>query len=227
MNRSSAGRPPEPDQGRRPLLARLLSSQPVIPVLTISDAGQAVPLARALHAGGMRVIEVMLRTPASEESIRAIVGELPDMHVGAGTITQPSQLERVQRLGARFAVSPGCTEALMSEASRTDIALLPGASTTSEVMRLLEAGFTHQKFFPAEQCGGAAFLRALAGPLPWARFCPTGGINAGNAAQYLACPNVTCVGGSWVAPTDVVARGEWPMVEALARQAIRASAPRG
>lgn len=208
------------------ILAHILSIQPIIPVITISDADCAVPLAAALRAGGMRVVEVMLRTPASEESIRRIVGELPDMLVGAGTVTEPSQLAAASRLGARFAVSPGSTGSLIAEANRSDVPLLPGAATTSEVMRLLEAGFVHQKFFPAEQSGGAAFLRALTGPLPSVRFCPTGGIDADNVSRYLACSNVACVGGSWVTPAEVVARRDWSRVEALARQAIRAVAPR-
>ena len=224
MSRAAKEDSADPAVGPRAALARILSIQPVIPVLTLSDAECAVPLATALRAGGLSVIEVMLRTPASEASIRRIVSECPDMVVGAGTVTEPEQLARVQRLGARFAVSPGHTEALIAEAKRTEFPLLPGAATVSEVMKLLEAGFTHQKFFPAEQSGGPRFLRALFGPLPSVRFCPTGGIDARNAAEYLKCPNVPCVGGSWVTPADAVERRDWPRVEALARQVSQRTA---
>ena len=225
MSRAPTEHSEDQAAGKQARLAHILSMQPVIPVLTILDAECAVPLATALRAGGLKVVEVMLRSPASEASIRRITRALPDMIVGAGTVVEPAQLARVHQLGAQFAVSPGHTDALITESNAIEVPLLPGASTVSEVMKLLAAGFTHQKFFPAESCGGPQFLRALFGPIPSARFCPTGGIDAGRVAAYLACPNVMCVGGSWVTPGDAIERRDWSTVESLARRASARTAP--
>jgi 2-dehydro-3-deoxyphosphogluconate aldolase / (4S)-4-hydroxy-2-oxoglutarate aldolase len=196
---------------------------PVIPVLVIRDPAHAAPLARALVAGGLPVLEVTLRTPAALEVI-AEMGRIPGAVVGAGTVLSPADVRAVIAAGAGFAVSPGSTDRLLSACEAQGLPILPGAATASEAMALLERGYTTQKFFPAEVAGGAAALRALSSPLPQITFCPTGGIGPGNAAQYLSLPNVICVGGSWVAPGDLIAAGDWDGVEALARAA--ASLPR-
>jgi 2-dehydro-3-deoxyphosphogluconate aldolase / (4S)-4-hydroxy-2-oxoglutarate aldolase len=190
---------------------------PVIPVVTIADPRQAVPLAQALVAGGVRAIEVTLRTTLALEAIRAIAAEVPDAVVGAGTIIDPRQIEAALKAGARFLVSPGSTDRLIAEAARSHAALLPGAATASEAMRLLEAGFAFQKFFPAASSGGAAALAALAAPLPQIRFCPTGGIAAQDAPTYLRLSNVLCVGGSWLTPADALAGEDWVRIRLLAR----------
>jgi 2-dehydro-3-deoxyphosphogluconate aldolase/(4S)-4-hydroxy-2-oxoglutarate aldolase len=192
---------------------------PVMPVVTISDLRNAVPLARALIAGGVRAIEVTLRTPDALEAIRLIAAEVPDAVVGAGTLIEPRQINEALEAGAAFLVSPGVTEALVAEAQLSNAPLLPGAATASEVMYLLEAGFAFQKFFPAAAAGGVAALSALAGPLPQVRFCPTGGISANDAPAYLRLKNVLCVGGSWLAPADAVAAGDWDRIRSIARAA--------
>lgn len=189
---------------------------PVMPVVTITDARQAVPLAQALVAGGVRAIEVTLRTPCALEAIRIIAAEVPDAVVGAGTIIEPRQIEAAMKAGARFLVSPGSTERLIAAAARAGATLLPGVATASEAMRLLEAGFGFQKFFPAASSGGASALSALAGPLPQIGFCPTGGIAAQDAPGYLRLNNVLCVGGSWLTPADAVAAGDWDRIRLLA-----------
>jgi 2-dehydro-3-deoxyphosphogluconate aldolase/(4S)-4-hydroxy-2-oxoglutarate aldolase len=189
---------------------------PVMPVVTISDVSQAVPLALALVAGGVRAIEVTLRTPEALEAIRLIAAEAPEAVVGAGTIVEPRQIGAALEAGARFLVSPGTTEALIAEARRVRAPMLPGAATASEAMRLLEAGFAFQKFFPAAASGGVAALAALAAPLPQIRFCPTGGISAQDAPSYLRLKNVLCVGGSWLVPADAVASDDWGRIRALA-----------
>ncbi|MCP5152157.1 MAG: bifunctional 4-hydroxy-2-oxoglutarate aldolase/2-dehydro-3-deoxy-phosphogluconate aldolase [Ectothiorhodospiraceae bacterium] len=204
----------------------ILRRAPVVPVLTVKDPDQGLRLAEALVRGGLPVVEITLRTRAAPEAIRRIGEALPEAVVGAGTVTTAEQLTRVRDLGARFAVSPGATDALLAAASVSGIPFLPGVSTASESMRALAAGFRYQKFFPAEACGGIAFLRSLAAPLPEARFCPTGGVSAANAGDYLACPNVVCVGGSWVAPADAVASGDWARIERLAREASALGAAR-
>ncbi|MBW8482288.1 bifunctional 4-hydroxy-2-oxoglutarate aldolase/2-dehydro-3-deoxy-phosphogluconate aldolase [Actinomadura parmotrematis] len=192
---------------------------PVVPVVVLDDAEAAVPLAAALVAGGLPAIEVTLRTPAALEAIRRIAGEVPGAVVGAGTVVRAEDAELSLKAGARFLVSPGCTPALRAAMAGTGLPFLPGVSSASEAMALLEQGVAEMKFFPAEAAGGAPFLKALGGPLPQVRFCPTGGVTPGNAASYLALPNVGCVGGTWLTPKDAVAAGDWKRVEELARQA--------
>ncbi|UMG94507.1 bifunctional 4-hydroxy-2-oxoglutarate aldolase/2-dehydro-3-deoxy-phosphogluconate aldolase [Nocardioides sp. TF02-7] len=197
----------------------VLDVVPVMPVVVIDDATRAVPLARALVAGGLPAIELTLRTPAALDAIRAIAAEVPEILVGAGTVVRPEQAKLAQEAGARFLVSPGATPALLDAMAGTGLPFLPGTSTVSEVLAVLEAGFTEMKFFPAEAAGGAAYLKAIASPVPDARFCPTGGITAATAAAYLALPNVGCVGGSWLAPADVVEAADWGRIEGLAGEA--------
>ncbi|MCD7439500.1 bifunctional 4-hydroxy-2-oxoglutarate aldolase/2-dehydro-3-deoxy-phosphogluconate aldolase [Streptomyces lincolnensis] len=196
-----------------------LDLAPVVPVVVIEDAADAVPLARALVAGGLPAIEVTLRTPAALDAIRAIADGVPDAVVGAGTVITPTQVEESVAAGARFLVSPGWTDVLLEAMRASGVPFLPGVSTTSEVVALLERGVREMKFFPAEAAGGTAYLKSLAGPLPQARFCPTGGIGPGNAPAYLALPNVGCVGGTWMLPPDALAARDWTRVEALAREA--------
>lgn len=202
----------------------LLDLAPVLPVVVIEDAADAVPLARALVAGGLPAIEVTLRTPAALEALRAIADEVPGAVVGAGTVLTPGQVKECVAAGARFLVSPGWTDLLLEAMQGSGVAFLPGVSTTSEVVALLERGVREMKFFPAQAAGGTAYLRALAGPLPQARFCPTGGIGIDSAPDYLALPNVGCVGGSWMIPADAVAARDWGRIEALARGAAALSA---
>ncbi|AWV08811.1 bifunctional 4-hydroxy-2-oxoglutarate aldolase/2-dehydro-3-deoxy-phosphogluconate aldolase [Marilutibacter maris] len=197
----------------------LLHLAPVIPVVVIEDPAHAVPLARALVAGGLPVIEVTLRTGAALEAVRAIAEEVPDAIVGTGTVRRPADLDASAEAGARFAVSPGASPDLIAAARGHAVGWLPGAATASEAMTLAEHGFGFQKFFPAEAAGGTALLRSLHGPLPEIRFCATGGIGLGNAGDYLATPNVACVGGSWVTPAKRMAAGDWAGIERLAREA--------
>ncbi|MFG3031734.1 bifunctional 4-hydroxy-2-oxoglutarate aldolase/2-dehydro-3-deoxy-phosphogluconate aldolase [Streptomyces sp. NPDC048253] len=197
----------------------VLDLAPVVPVVVVEDAADAVPLARALVAGGLPAIEVTLRTPAALDAIREISGSVPEAVVGAGTVITPDQVTACGAAGARFLVSPGWTDALLTAMRASGLPFLPGVSTTSEVVALLERGVREMKFFPAQAAGGTAYLRSLAGPLPQARFCPTGGIGPDNAPEYLSLPNVGCVGGSWMVPADAVAARDWPRVEALARTA--------
>ncbi|MFC9062753.1 bifunctional 4-hydroxy-2-oxoglutarate aldolase/2-dehydro-3-deoxy-phosphogluconate aldolase [Streptomyces sp. NPDC057074] len=202
----------------------VLDLAPVVPVVVVDDLADAVPLARALVAGGLPAIEVTLRTPVAVDAIRAIAGEVPGAVVGAGTVITPDQVGEVVAAGARFLVSPGWTDVLLDAMRASGVPFLPGVSTTSEVVALLERGVREMKFFPAEAAGGTAYLKALAAPLPQARFCPTGGIGPGSAPEYLALPNVGCVGGSWMLPKDAVADRDWDRVEALARAAAALSA---
>jgi 2-dehydro-3-deoxyphosphogluconate aldolase/(4S)-4-hydroxy-2-oxoglutarate aldolase len=192
---------------------------PVVPVVVVDDAAHAVPLARALVAGGLPVIELTLRTPAALDAIRAIADEVPEILLGAGTVVTPGQAKEALDAGAQFLVSPGSTPALLGAMADTGLPFLPGTATVSEVLAVLEAGFSELKFFPAEASGGAAFLKSVGAPVPAARFCPTGGITAASAASYLALPNVGCVGGSWLTPADALAAGDWARVERLAREA--------
>lgn len=205
--------------GRDDELKRILSAAPVVPVLTIDDTRIAVPLARALVAGGLTAIEVTLRTPAAFDCIRAIAAEVEGVDVGAGTVLDRSQLDEAVKAGAKFLVSPGATPGLLAAAMNSPIPYLPAVATAGEAMALAEQGLRLLKFFPAEPAGGVAYLKALAAPLPEIRFCPTGGIGAKNAAEYLALDNVICVGGSWVAPADALAQGNWTRVTALSREA--------
>jgi 2-dehydro-3-deoxyphosphogluconate aldolase/(4S)-4-hydroxy-2-oxoglutarate aldolase len=210
-------------------LTTLFAGTPVIPVLVIDDAATAVPLAQALVAGGLGILEITLRTPAALEVIRAIASGVEEAVVGAGTVLTPAQYRDAERAGARFVVSPGATDAVLSAARASTVPLLPAAATATEVMRLLEQGYRFLKFFPAEPAGGPAYLKALASPLPAARFCPTGGIDAARAPEYLKLSNVVCVGGSWVAPNTAVAAGDWQQITRLARAAaaLRAGANQG
>ncbi|WP_425050816.1 bifunctional 4-hydroxy-2-oxoglutarate aldolase/2-dehydro-3-deoxy-phosphogluconate aldolase [Psychromarinibacter sp. S121] len=191
---------------------------PVIPVLVVDDAGDAVPLAEALVAGGLPVLEVTLRTPAALDVIRAMSGVKGGV-VGAGTVLTEADVIAAKEAGAQFAVSPGATDALCAACVEHELPLLPGAVTATEIMRMLERGFTTAKFFPAETSGGAKALKALGAPLPQMTFCPTGGLSMKNAADYLSLPNVACVGGAWVAPGDKVKSGDWAGIEALAKEA--------
>ena len=206
-------------------LLDIMEAQPVIPVLRIARVEDAAPLARALARGGLPAIEITLRTPAALDAIRAVAAEVPEAIVGAGTILDARQFEEATAAGTRFVVSPGFTPGLAGAAAASGTPLLPGAITPGEIMAAREAGYSLMKFFPAEQAGGIAFLKALASPFAGIRFCPTGGIGAANAADYLALENVVCVGGSWVAPDALVAAGKWDEIAALAQEA--ASLKRG
>jgi 2-dehydro-3-deoxyphosphogluconate aldolase/(4S)-4-hydroxy-2-oxoglutarate aldolase len=196
----------------------------VIPVLVIDDLDAAVPLARSLGRGGIHVVEVTLRTDAALEAIARITAEVPTAIVGAGTVTTAAEAAASVRAGAHFLVTPGSPAQLMDAVMGHGVPLLPGAATATEMLTLCERGLTTVKFFPAEASGGRTYLSALAGPLPQLTFCPTGGITATNAPGYLSLPNVACVGGSWLTPSDVVGRREWSVVEQLARQAAALSA---
>ncbi|MEU3307749.1 bifunctional 4-hydroxy-2-oxoglutarate aldolase/2-dehydro-3-deoxy-phosphogluconate aldolase [Nocardiopsis sp. NPDC055551] len=197
----------------------LFALAPVMPVVVLENAEDAVPVARALVAGGLPGIEVTLRTPAALDAIERIAEEVPEAVVGAGTVVSADQADAAAKAGARFLVSPGCTPDLARAMSDTGLPSLPGVATVSEAMTLLESGLTALKFFPAEASGGARFLKSLGGPLPQVRFCPTGGITLQSAPDYLALPNVGCVGGSWLTPTDLVAGARWDDITALAREA--------
>lgn len=196
-----------------------LSLAPVVPVVIIDDAKAAVPMARALVAGGIPAIEVTLRTPAALDAIRAIAAEVEGAVVGVGTVLTPQDLENARQAGARFAVSPGVSPKLLAAADDSDLPLLPGVATASEAMSLLERGYRHLKFFPAVPAGGHKLLGAWASPLPQIRFCPTGGITLASAPDFLSLPNVVCVGGSWLTPADKLKVGDWAGVELLAREA--------
>jgi 2-dehydro-3-deoxyphosphogluconate aldolase/(4S)-4-hydroxy-2-oxoglutarate aldolase len=197
----------------------LLDGVPVIPVLAVNDPADAVPLARALLSGGLRVLEITLRTPAALDAIERIASEVPGAIVGAGTVVAADQVDAAVATGARFLVSPGTTPRLLDAMQASGVTLLPGAATASEVIALLERGLRTAKLFPAEALGGLTLLRALHGPFPQMRFCPTGGIDQQLAGEYLALPNVCCVGGSWMAPEAAVAAGQWEAVEELAQTA--------
>lgn len=201
----------------------LLELSPVMPVVVVDEADDAVPVARALLAGGLRVIELTLRTPAALDAIERVAAEVPDIVVGAGTVTTPEQAKQAADAGAAFLVTPGITERVLDAAFATGLPFLPGASTVSEAMRLAERGLTALKFFPAEPSGGIPFLKAIAGPLPQLTFCPTGGIRPETASGYLALPNVGCVGGTWLAPRDTLAAKDFGRIEELARQAATLS----
>ena len=199
--------------------ADLLALSPVIPVVVVDDAEHAVPLAEALLRGGVRVIELTLRTPAALAAIERVAAEVPGIVIGAGTVTAPEHAEQAAKAGAAFLVTPGSTDRVLDAAEDTGLPFLPGAATVSEAMRLAERGLTSLKFFPAEAAGGVDYLKSVGGPLPGLRFCPTGGITPATAPNYLALANVGCVGGSWLAPKDALASGDWARVEELARAA--------
>lgn len=198
--------------------AEICRLAPVVPVLVIDDLAHAAKLAQALVAGGLPALEVTLRTPAALDAIRAM-SEVPGGVVGAGTLLTPADVKAAKAAGALFGVSPGATERLLDACAEYDLPLLPGAATASEVMALLEKGYTVQKFFPAEQAGGAAYLKSIGSPIPQVKFCPTGGISLKNARDYLGLSNILCVGGSWVAPKDAMARGDWAAITTLAAEA--------
>jgi len=206
---------------RTATLDAILTRAPVIPVLVVEDAAQAVPLARALVAGGMSVLEITLRSTAALEAIRRIAAEVPDAVVGAGTVLNPAQFAAAQLAGAKFVISPGATEALYYTAKDTGLPYLPAVATASEVMRAMEQGFARAKFFPAESSGGVATLKSFAGPFPDMKFCPTGGITEANLRSYTSLPNVFAAGGSWLAPKDLLQAGDWAGVTALARKAVQ------
>lgn len=197
----------------------LVSKTPVIPVLTIERAADAVPLARALVDGGLPVIEVTLRTTAAIEAVKAIAAEVPDCVVGVGTVTKAADIAAAVGAGAKYLVSPGTPPELAAALADASVSVLPGCATVSEAMALAARGFKVLKFFPAEASGGVSWLKSVAAPLPDAKFCPTGGIDGKNVAAYLGCPNVIAVGGSWVAPKDAIGSGDWARITTLARDA--------
>jgi len=197
----------------------VMRDAPVIPVIVLHDVKDAVPLARALVAGGIRMLEVTLRTREALECIEAIAKDVPEAVAGAGTIRSAADAQASALAGAKFGVSPGYTRAVGKACHDLGLPLLPGVATGSEVMLAQEDGFTELKFFPAVQAGGLAMLKAWQGPFGDVKFCPTGGIHAGNAAEFLALSNVACVGGSWIVPTDAIAAGDWSRIERLAREA--------
>lgn len=202
-------------------LAALFKEARVIPVLTIERLEDAVPLARALVAGGVRTLEVTLRTPVAIEAAKAMIAEVPEAIVGIGTIVSAADLAQAEQLGARFGISPGATPELLRAAAQSRLPFAPGLATASELMQALSYGFELVKFFPAEQAGGIKGLRALGGPFPHARFCPTGGIGDGNAASWLAEPNVVAVGGSWLCPPAEVEAGNWAGITAMCARAMK------
>src|SRR2546421_5022512 len=202
----------------------LVSKTPVIPVLTIERSADAVPLARALVAGGLPVVEVTLRTKAALDAIRAIAAEVPDCIVGVGTVTRVSDITAAVSAGAKYLVSPGTPAELASALADASVPALPGCATVTEAMALSARGFKVLKFFPAAASGGVAWLKSVAAPLPDLKFCPTGGIDSKNIAAYLACPNVLAIGGSWVAPKDAIASGNFARITQLGREASRSRA---
>src|SRR3982750_1488340 len=205
----------------RPTPMEVLQDAAVIPVIVLQETAHAVPLARALVAGGIRMLEVTLRTPQALACIEAIAREVPEAVAGAGTVRSAADAQACVMAGARFAGTPGSTHAVGQACRDASLPLLPGVATGSEIMMAQEDGLTELKFFPAMQAGGPAMLKAWSGPFGDVRFCPTGGVSTANAAEFLSLPNVVCVGGSWLTPADVLARGDWAQVTALAQQACR------
>lgn len=203
----------------RPFFAPLLGEARVIPVLAIDRVEDAVPLARALHAGGLGVIEVTLRTPVALAACAAIARECPEVVLGIGTILTPDQVKQAVDVGAQFLVTPGTSEALGRAVANSGVAALPGAGTLSEMIALMEMGFRELKFFPAEAAGGRDYLKSVAGPIAELRFCPTGGITPANAPDYIALSNVMCVGGSWVTPKAALANRDWAEITRLSKEA--------
>ncbi|MGP9437735.1 bifunctional 4-hydroxy-2-oxoglutarate aldolase/2-dehydro-3-deoxy-phosphogluconate aldolase [Ewingella sp. AOP8-B2-18] len=199
---------------------QILTTGPVVPVIVINKLEHAVPLAKALVAGGVRVLEVTLRTACAVDAIKAIAKEVPDAIIGAGTVLNPEQLAEVTAAGAQFAISPGLTEPLLKAANAGPIPLIPGISTVSELMLGLDAGLREFKFFPAEANGGVKALQAIAGPFPQVRFCPTGGITPNNYRDYLALKSVLCIGGSWLVPADALESGDYARITQLAQEAV-------
>lgn len=202
------------------MIASRLRSARVLPVVTATDVESTVQLARALHRGGMQAIEITLRTDAALDSIRAVRAEVPQILVAAGTVTSPSDLERVLSAGVELVLSPGATPQLLRAAAESGVDFIPGVASASEVMHGLDHGFDIFKLFPALQLGGLAMLKSLGGPFPQVQFCPTGGLNPDNFRDFLALPNVICCGGSWMVGADLVDNGKWNEIEAMARQAM-------
>ena len=200
-------------------IREILSLAPVVPVLTVTDLAHAVPLARALCAGGLRVLEITLRTPVALAAIEAMRKAVPEAVIGVGTLTRAVDFAAADRVGAQFGVTPGLTPELAAASRGARFALLPGVMTPTELISARNAGFNVLKLFPAQQAGGIGMLKALGAPFPDVLFCPTGGITRASAAEYLALPNVACVGGSWVAPRELLEAGDWSGIEALARDA--------
>lgn len=200
-------------------MTSLLDISPVLPVVVVDDVATAVPLARALSDGGVPVVEVTLRSDAALDAIRAIVAEVPGIRVGAGTVCSAEQVKLAGEAGAQFLVSPGATDRLLDALQGSELPFLAGTATPSDMLRLLERGIIEAKLFPATAVGGAALLRAVAGPLPQLRFCPTGGITFNTAREYLSLPNVGCVGGTWLAPKSLVGSGDWAAISRLAAEA--------
>jgi 2-dehydro-3-deoxyphosphogluconate aldolase/(4S)-4-hydroxy-2-oxoglutarate aldolase len=207
-------------QDSRARLDAMFALAPVIPVITIEDAKQAVPLARALVAGGLRVIEITLRTAAAIDAARAIIAEVPDAIVGIGTVLAPADYERVAKIGAAFAISPGQSVELLQAASAGELPFVPGIQTASDLIACVTRGYELVKFFPAVPAGGLPAIDSLAGPYPNVRFCPTGGISLSNAAQWLAHKKVVAIGGSWIAPAADIKAGAWAVIEERARAAV-------
>ena len=202
---------------------QVMQDAPVIPVIVLHDVAHAVPMARALVAGGIRMLEVTLRTPQALACMEAIAKEVPSAAVGAGTVRSAADAAAAAKAGAQFAVSPGYTRTVGQACRDHGLSLLPGVATGSEIMMAQEDGYTELKFFPAMQAGGPAMLKAWAGPFFDVKFCPTGGVTPGNAAEFLSLPNVACVGGSWLVPADALAQGDWARIETLARAASQLS----
>ena len=196
---------------------QVMQDAPVIPVIVLNDVAHAVPMARALLAGGIRMLEITLRTPQALACMEAIANEVKGAVVGAGTVRSPHDAAAAVKAGARFAVSPGYTPAVGQACKDLGLPLLPGVATGSEIMMAQEGGYTELKFFPAMQAGGPAMLKAWSGPFFDVKFCPTGGVTPGNALEFLSLPNVACVGGSWLVPADALAQGDWARIESLAR----------
>ncbi|BFM11178.1 bifunctional 4-hydroxy-2-oxoglutarate aldolase/2-dehydro-3-deoxy-phosphogluconate aldolase [Simiduia litorea] len=204
-------------------IERVVNAAPVVPVMVIEKIEHAVPLARALVAGGLPVLEITLRTDCALEAIKQIKAEVEGAIVGAGTVNTPADVERAVAAGSEFLVSPGSTPALIDAAIASGVPLLPGVNSPSEVMALMERGLRYLKFFPAEAAGGVPMLKSISGPLPQVKFCPTGGVSLINLNDYLGLPNVVCVGGSWMAPVELMRAGDWAGIEKLAREARAAA----
>jgi 2-dehydro-3-deoxyphosphogluconate aldolase / (4S)-4-hydroxy-2-oxoglutarate aldolase len=207
---------------RRERLDQLIRAAPIIPVITIDRVEHAAPLARALVAGGLRLLEITLRTSAAVPAASAIAAQVPDAVVGIGTVLTPKDLDQAEKLGAQFALGPGATPELLAAASKSRLLFMPGIATASELMLALSYGFDMVKFFPAVPAGGQAALRAFAGPFPDARFCPTGGIGEKDAKDWMALPNVVCVGGSWITPAADMRAGNWDAITERARRSLAA-----
>lgn len=202
-------------------IEKILQAAPVVPVVVINDLEDAVPLATALYNGGLRALEITLRTPVAVEAIKQIKQALPEAYVGTGTVIDKATFNASIEAGADFMVSPGVNDELLALASETDVPFLPGAATPSEVMQLAAKGFKFLKFFPAEAAGGVPMLKSIFGPLPQVKFCPTGGVSLASAPNYLALPNVVCVGGTWMLDKELIANKDWQAIEELARQASK------